>query len=74
MGDSSILEKLEKIGEAADVVATTTKLIDIWEIKHLVERNVTPSVYGQTPRFENGVVLVFDAVVDVHWLIVVDVA
>ena len=72
--DLGVFQQVKKLFEPANVLATLTKLVDVWEVELAIERHMPSSVDRQTPLLENVVVLVFDVVVVIHKLIVVQVA
>jgi hypothetical protein len=74
MRDSGILKQIEELFKSTDVVTALTKLINVWEIQLTIKRNMAASIYGNTPLLENRIILVFDVIVYVHRLIVLDVA
>ena len=64
--DLGVLQKVEKLFEAADVVAALTQFVYVWEVKLAIKRHMPTGIDRQTPRLENRVGLVFDVVVVVH--------
>jgi hypothetical protein len=74
VGNLGVFQKLKKVYEPVKFVSTATKVVNIRVIEHPVKRYVAAIVDGQTPRLDDLVGLVFDVVVGIHHLIVLDVA